>query len=178
MAITKGFVDQMGGSIEVETRQGEGTAITMRLRFPLASPEEHVHSPEEKPDFTGTRLLLAEDNPVNQEIAVMLLTHEGFQIDCVGDGQAAVDAVIQAGPGVYAAVLMDIQMPVMDGYAATRAIRALDDPALRGLPIIAMTANAFHEDQAAAREAGMQGHIAKPLDVDKMLETLRSVLQG
>jgi len=145
MAISKGFVDKMDGSIEVDTRQGEGTAITMRLMFRPAEPENRSpasDAPGEKTDFTGLRLLLAEDNPVNQEIAVMLLTHEGFQIDCVGDGQAAVDAVARAEPGAYAAVLMDIQMPVMDGYAATRAIRALDDPARRAVPIVAMTANA------------------------------------
>ena len=107
----------------------------------------------------------------------MLLSHEGFLVDRVEDGQAAVEAVGRAEPGTYAAVLMDIQMPVMDGYAAARAIRALDDPARACIPIIAMTANAFQEDQQAALEAGMQAHIAKPLDRNKMLDTLRHVLQ-
>ena len=179
MAITKSFVDRMGGTIKVDSRQGEGTTITMRLRLPLA-PAEHAEPDAEKDapfDFSGIRLLLAEDNQINQEIAVMLLSHEGFLVDCVEDGQAAVDAVCQADPGTYAAVLMDIQMPVMDGYTAARAIRALEDPARAGVPIIAMTANAFQEDQQAALEAGMQGHIAKPLDINKMRETLRQVLQ-
>lgn len=179
MAITKSFVDQMGGEIEVDTHEGEGTAITMRLRFPTAASSEPDEQPEQEtpPELSGARLLLAEDNPINREIAVMLLTHEGFVIDSVGDGKAAVDAVIKAEPDTYAAVLMDIQMPVMDGYEATRTIRALDDPSRSAIPIIAMTADAFREDQQAAREAGMQGHIAKPLDLKKMLDTIRSVLQ-
>ena len=179
MAITTSFVDRMGGTIEVNTRQGEGTTITMRLRFPLA-PAAHTRSEMAKDtpiDFSGVRLLLAEDNQINQEIAVMLLSHEGFLVDRVEDGQAAVEAVGRAEPGTYAAVLMDIQMPVMDGYAAARAIRALDDPARACIPIIAMTANAFQEDQQAALEAGMQAHIAKPLDRNQMLDTLRHVLQ-
>ena len=180
MAITKNFVDQMGGTIEVDTRQGEGTAITMRLRFPLADPEKQPAAQAEKDaqtDFSGIRLLLAEDNPINQEIAALLLSHDGFLVDCVNDGQEAVDAVIQAEPGTYAAVLMDIQMPVMNGYTAARSIRSLDDPMRAGIPIIAMTADAFQEDQQEAKDAGMQGHIAKPLELDSMLATIRRVLE-
>jgi signal transduction histidine kinase/CheY-like chemotaxis protein len=179
MAITKNFVDTMGGTIDVDTRQGEGTAITMRLNFPLTAPadETDVQAEEEiRPDFSGMRVLLAEDNPINQEIATLLLTHEGFLVDCVNDGQAAVDAIVRAEPGTYAALLTDIQMPVMDGYTATRAIRALDDPGRAEIPIIAMTADAFHEDQQEALNAGMQGHIAKPLEVNRMRDTLRRVL--
>ena len=97
-------------------------------------------------------------------------------MDCAEDGQAAVDAIVQAEPGTYDAVLMDIQMPVMDGYQATRTIRALDDPVRAGVPIVAMTADAFQEDQKKAYDAGMQGHIAKPIDVKQMLDTLKSVL--
>ena len=179
MAITKCFVDAMGGTICVKTQKGEGTTLTMRLCFQAAAPDVQPDTEtgeKPRPDFSGIRLLLAEDNAINQEIATMLLTHEGFLVDCVGDGQAAVDAVMQADPGTYAAVLMDIQMPVMDGYQATRTIRALDDPARAGIPILAMTADAFHEDQTAAQEAGMQGHIAKPVDLDQMLTTLERVL--
>ena len=180
MAITKSFVDRMGGNIEVKTRQGEGTTLVMRLCFPMAEPEARPDtetSGELHTDFSGLRLLLAEDNPINQEIAVMILSHEGFLIDCVEDGKAAVDAVAKAEPGTYDAVLMDIQMPVMNGYQAARAIRALNDPVKAGIPIVAMTADAFQEDQKAAQDAGMQGHIAKPLDLNAMLETLKQVLR-
>ena len=180
LAITKHFVDRMGGTIEVETEKGKGTALTMRLRFQAAVPDEHPDTEKEREahaDFSGVRLLLAEDNLINQEIEIMLLSHAGFLVDCVGDGKAAVDAVIQAEPGTYSAVLMDIQMPVMDGYEATRAIRALDDPVRAGIPIVAMTANAFQEDQQAAQDAGMQGHIAKPIDVKQMMATLEQILR-
>ena len=180
MAITKCFVDKMGGTIDVKTQKGEGTTLTMRLRFQTAAPDEEPGAEtkkENRQDFSGIRLLLAEDNLINQEIATMLLTHEGFTVDCVEDGKAAVDAVMQAAPGTYAAVLMDIQMPVMNGYQAARAIRALDDPARSGIPILAMTADAFQEDQKAALDAGMQGHIAKPVDLQQMLAALEQVLR-
>ena len=180
MAITKSFVDKMGGTIEVKTQKGQGTALTMCLCFQTAVPDERSDPETEKEVhtcFSGVRLLLAEDNLVNKEIATMLLSHEGFIVDCVEDGKAAVDAVMQAEPGTYSAVLMDIQMPVMDGYQAARAIRKLDDPARAGIPIVAMTADAFQEDQEAALDAGMQGHIAKPVDLKQMMATLEQVLR-
>ena len=180
MAITKCFVDRMGGTISVETQKGEGTTLIMRLRFQTAAPDEHPDAETEQEshtDFSEVRLLLAEDNLINQEIAVMLLSDEGFTVDCVEDGKAALDAVMQAEPGTYSAVLMDIQMPVMNGYQAARAIRALDDPARAAIPIVAMTADAFQEDQQAAMDAGMQGHIAKPVDLKQMMETLEQVLR-
>ena len=124
------------------------------------------------------RLLLVEDNAINMEIARMILTQAGFMLDTAEDGNVALDTIAQSQPGDYDAILMDIQMPVMNGYEATRAIRALPDPALAGIPIIAMTANVFQEDVQAARNAGMDGHIAKPLDVEKMLSTLTQVLSG
>ena len=128
-------------------------------------------------DFTGRRLLLAEDNVINKEIAVMILQQMSFEVDTAENGQIALDMVASAEPGTYDAVLMDIQMPVMDGYTAARAIRALDDPARSGIPILAMTANAFHEDVQAAFDAGMQAHIAKPIDIGKLTDALKAVIK-
>ena len=127
-------------------------------------------------DFTGRRFLLAEDNAINMEIAVMILSQAGFTVETAENGKEALDMVASSSPGYYDAILMDIQMPVMDGYEAARAIRALDNPELAEIPIIAMTANAFKEDEQAAEQAGMQGHIAKPIDLQKMMETIRTVL--
>ncbi len=123
--------------------------------------------------FSGKRILLAEDNELNREIAAELLGEAGFQVECAENGQEARDMVARSAPGYYDLVLMDIQMPIMDGYAATRAIRALDDPALAGIPIIAMTANAFEEDKRRALEDGMNGHLAKPINIDEMMALLR-----
>ena len=178
MAITKGILDLMGGHIDVSTRQGEGTEFTLTLVLPLA--EEHVAagtgSRQQKADFRGVRLLLAEDNAINQEIALTILRQAGFEVETAVNGKQAVEMVEASSPGYYAAVLMDIQMPVMDGYTAARQIRALEDPELASVPILAMTANAFREDVEAAAGAGMNGHIAKPLDVDAMMETLENTV--
>ena len=184
LAITKQIVDLMGGTIEVITAPGSGTDFIVRLKFRLARPEDLAENREDVPeapaaavfDFAGKRVLLVEDNDINREIALMLLEQSGFMVETAENGQVAVDRVRQSQPGHYDAILMDIQMPVMDGYEATRAIRALEDEALASIPILAMTANAFKEDEEAAAAAGMQAHIAKPLDVDKMLTTLKEVL--
>ena len=122
------------------------------------------------------RILLAEDNELNQEIAVAILEEAGFTVEVAENGQIAVDMVRQSKPGYDSVVLMDVQMPVMDGYAATRAIRALDDPELASVPILAMTANAFEEDRRDALNAGMNGHIAKPIQIEKLFELLDSIL--
>ncbi len=187
LAITKSVVDLMGGTIEVLTSPGNGTEIIIRLRLRLADEREVEEvvggalagsaAPADDVDFTGKRLLLVEDNAINMEIAVMILTQQGFEVDTAENGQEAVDVIAASEHGYYDAVLMDIQMPVMDGYAATRAIRALDDEELAGIPILAMTANAFKEDEDAAFEAGMQAHIAKPVDVNVLVKTLASVLR-
>ena len=185
MSITKSIIDLMGGTIEVMTAPGSGTEIIIRLK--LRPAEEKDLPAEEGPayaeaaaepviDFSTKRLLLVEDNPVNSEIAQMILEQAGFKVETAENGQVAVDKVSAAEPGWYDAVLMDVQMPVMDGYEATRIIRRLADKRLAGIPILAMTANAFKEDELAAKEAGMQAHIAKPIDVGVMMKTLTAVL--
>ncbi len=189
MSITKSIVDLMGGTIDVLTAPGSGTTIIIRIKLKLAEAND-IRSPEEKEekaentvseeetevDFTGKRLLLVEDNEINMEIATMLLSQAGFIVDRAENGKTALDMVSSSQPGTYDLILMDIQMPVMDGYEATRAIRSLDNPALAGIPILAMTANAFKEDEQAAERAGMQGHIVKPIDIQKMMDTIRKVL--
>ncbi len=179
MAITKKFVEMMDGTILVRTAQDQGTTFTIRLRFPLAKRED-VHTPEdtaaeEKPDFSGVRLLLAEDNPINSEIATMILTQEGFTVDVAENGRIAVEMVEAADEGTYQAVLMDIQMPVMNGYDATRRIRALSGSRSE-IPIIAITANTFENDRAEAFDAGMNAHVSKPFNPDELIATLASFI--
>lgn len=188
LSITKRIVDLMGGTIEVITSPGNGTELVIRVRLKLAEaadlPREESTAEEPAPDgdapvdFNGRRLLLVEDNQINMEIASMILTQMGFEVETAENGRIAVDRVSASEPGYYDLVLMDIQMPVMDGYTATRTIRALDNPARAGVPIVAMTANAFAEDVQAAMDAGMQAHIAKPVDIAVLHRTLEEVLRG
>ncbi|MBQ9486434.1 MAG: response regulator, partial [Selenomonadaceae bacterium] len=180
MAITKSIVDMMGGDIKVITAPKQGTEFVINVSFKLtATPiEETAETSDEGQElnFEGMRLLLVDDIEVNREIAVMILEMAGFVVDTAENGKEAVEKVAASKAGDYAAVLMDIQMPVMNGYEAARAIRELDDKDLAAVPIIAMTANAFSEDVQAAKDAGMNDHIAKPLDVPKMMETLKKIL--
>ena len=138
--------------------------------------ENSGHKQEEAALHHTGKLLLAEDIEMNQEIAVAILENAGFQVDVAENGQIAVDMLENSQPGYYQAVLMDIQMPVMDGYEATKAIRNLKNDRLSSIPIIAMTANAFIEDQKAAIMSGMDGHIAKPIDIEALFKTLDSLL--
>ncbi|MBQ7516135.1 MAG: amino acid permease [Schwartzia sp.] len=183
MSITKSIIDLMNGSIDVETAPGKGTEFIIQVAFVLDTADETeaeaaaTATPAEI-DFSQIKLLLVDDLDVNREIAAMLLMGAGFEIETAVNGQDALDKVRAAHPGDYAAVLMDIQMPVMNGYEATKAIRRLSDPGLSCIPIIAMTANAFSEDVQNAKDAGMNAHIAKPLDVSKMIATLTEVLQA
>ena len=128
-------------------------------------------------DFSGRRLLLVEDNAINMEIAKEILSRMGFEIETAENGQIALDVVSKSSPDHYDAVLMDIQMPVMDGYAATRVIRSLKDRKLADIPILAKTANAFKEDEEAAMEAGMNGRIAKPIDIQDLTDKLKSAMK-
>ena len=178
LSITKSIVELMEGTIDVSSASGKGTEFVIGLTLPLAeAPEEAAaEAAPEKVDFESLRILLAEDNEINREIAGMLLTQFGCTVEHAVNGQEALDMVEGSEPGYYDLVLMDIQMPVMDGYEATKRIRGLPDRELAQIPIIAMTANAFREDEKAAGEAGMDAHIAKPLDVQKMLQTIAEVL--
>ena len=179
LAITKSIVDMMGGTIAVRTEKGKGTEFTITVGFPYAEPEEQIRTGgEDEISFEGMRALLVEDNMINMEIAQMLLHQEGFLIETAENGKIALEMTAASSPGYYDVILMDIQMPVMDGYTAAQAIRGLPDARLAGIPIIAMTANAFQEDIKKAEEVGMNGHIAKPLDIPGMRATLQHVLKN
>ena len=175
--------------IEEEAREAGVTAFCSKplfmseLRSVLAKPFMTTQEqPEQKQqdaasDFSGKRVLLAEDNELNQMIAEAILTENGFRVEIVGDGAEAVQKVKAAPAGYYDAILMDIQMPNMDGYEASKQIRALEDKQKAAVPIVAVTANAFEEDRKNALEAGMNGHLAKPYDIPAMLETLKNLLR-
>jgi len=179
LAITKSIIDMMGGSITVRTEKGRGTEFTITADFPLTEPEEKGCTGEgEEISFEGMRALLVEDNMINMEIAQMLLEQAGFLVETAENGEIALEMTAASGHGYYDVILMDIQMPVMDGYTATQAIRNLPDTGLAGIPIIAMTANSFQEDIKKAGEVGMNGHIAKPLDIPSMKATLQHVLKN
>ena len=183
MAITKSLVNLMGGTIAVETEQGKGTEFIIRVGFPLAEEEPEAETDEEskvvkqQADFRNKRMLLVEDNVINREIAQMILMELGFKVETAEDGKIGLDKVAASAPGYYDGVLMDIQMPVMNGYESTKAIRALPDPELSRIPIIAMTANAFAEDIQHVLDVGMNGHIAKPINIPDMVATLRECLK-
>ncbi|MBQ6385053.1 MAG: response regulator [Lachnospiraceae bacterium] len=180
MAITKNIVELMDGRIGLVTAPGEGTEAIVSLSFPFASENisaDAVRRTDDRPErFNGERILLAEDMEVNRELAVMLLNAMGLEVTCAVNGQEAVELVSQAPAGYYSAVLMDIQMPVMNGYEAARAIRQLPETSDCGVPIIAMTANAFSEDVRKALDAGMNGHVSKPVDPKHLMQTLREVI--
>ena len=185
MAITKNIVDMMGGTIEVESQKGVGTEFIIRLELRLQAEARVANEDGTKQhgqaeggtEFAGKRLLLAEDNELNREIACMLLSKYGFVIDTAENGQEAVDLVAASAPDYYDLVLMDIQMPVMDGHEATRRIRNLEDKELAKVPVVAMTANAFDEDRKAAKECGMNGFISKPINMQEVVQALRMCLQ-
>ena len=184
MAITKNIVDMMKGDIQVESEPGVGTTVTVDLSLRLCDGHgeaDPVSSAGRRPEPAGRgshtgRILLAEDNELNQEIAVAILEEAGFSVEVAENGQVAVEKLAEKGPGYYRLVLMDIQMPVMDGYHAAEAIRAMEDRELAAIPIIAMTANAFEEDKQEALRRGMNGHIPKPIDVGLLLDTLDEIL--
>lgn len=177
LPIVKSLIEQMGGTIQVESTQGVGTKFTVDLTLTLASREEVYSSPEalaeaEHAKLRGRRILLAEDNELNAEIAIELLGEKGLLIERAADGEECCTMLAQAPEGYYDLVLMDIQMPRMNGYEAAAKIRGMADVKKAGIPIIAMTANAFAEDRQAALDIGMNAHVAKPIDMAVLLPTL------
>jgi CheY-like chemotaxis protein len=179
MAITKQFVEKMGGTIQVESKQGQGSCFTVELEFDI--DQEKKAEPIDVPDeisVKGMRVLLVEDNELNIEIAQELLEDEEVQVTTAENGQIAVDTFTQAPPDTFDAILMDVMMPVMNGLDATRAIRASNHPEAKTIPIIAMTANAYAEDVSASLAAGMNEHIAKPIDFDRLFTVLNQYRKG
>lgn len=196
MAITKNIVDMMNGSIEVKSKQNVGTEVIVSFTFCLCSEVKEsqaipelknrkqlvVNTDEEKgigektANLQTGRILLVEDIEINQEIAVTILEEAGYCTEVAENGQIAVDMLKSSEPGYYQIVLMDIQMPKMNGYDATKAIRDLENKELASIPIIAMSANAFEEDKQEALKCGMNGHIAKPIDIKNLFDTLNEIL--
>ncbi len=174
MTIVKNLVEQMGGTISVTSKEGEGSEFVVVLSFEIAYPpvSEPVKEEETEKSIKGLRLLMAEDNELNAEIAQMLLGDEGAEVIVVTNGKEAVDTFKSNPEGTFDVILMDIMMPVMDGLAATKAIRELDRPDAKTIPIIAMTANAFAEDAKKCLDAGMNEHIAKPFDIGKLKDAI------
>lgn len=197
MTIAKEIVDQMGGTISVDSRRGVGTRFTVRIAFRL---QQNCGQPREKQDaisrlqadarifhpvdrkedasLSGRRVLLVEDNLLNREIAAEILRDEGIEVDMAEDGEKALYRMQRCNPGTYDLILMDIQMPNMDGYQAARSIRRLYDPVNRAVPIIAMTANAFEDDRQKAEDSGMDGYISKPVETSALFYMMRKLIRS
>ena len=180
MAITKSVIDLMGGSISVESATGKGTRFEVVLEFPIDTEADTVQKAQALPEeeeatspLSGMKFLCAEDNAINAEILQMLLETKGASCTICPNGQEIVDAFASVKPGDYDMILMDIQMPVMDGLEATRRIRSGENPLGRIIPILAMTANAFLEDMQKSREAGMDEHLSKPVDIAALEQTVK-----
>lgn len=176
LAVVKKLVDERGGTIQVDSARGQGTRFRVVLPMMPSEAEPEAALPDAAASIAGRRLLVAEDNELNREIAVYLLQEAGAMVDQAADGKEAVEMFAASAPGTYDAVLMDVMMPELDGLSATRAIRGMDRPDAQ-LPIIAMTANLFDEDVAACLAAGMDAHIPKPLEAGQMIRTIAEWLE-
>lgn len=176
LAVVKKLVDERGGTIQVDSARGQGTRFCVVLPMMPSEAEPEAALPDAAASIAGRRLLVAEDNELNREIAVYLLQEAGAVVDQAADGKEAVEMFAASAPGTYDAVLMDVMMPELDGLSATRAIRGMDRPDAQ-LPIIAMTANLFEEDVAACLAAGMDAHIPKPLEAGQMIRTIAEWLE-
>lgn len=179
LAISKNIIDMMGGDIAVRSEKGKGTEFTIEVPMEIAA-EPALQATQtvsvDSCDCTGRRILLVEDNAINTEVAMMLLESRGFVVDTAENGIQALETFGRSPAGYYAAVLMDIMMPLMDGLTAASNIRRLDRPDAAHVPIIAMTANAFDSDRRKSKAAGMNEHLSKPIDVDHLFEVLARLL--
>ena len=176
LSISSRLVQMMGSSIQLESEPGKGSKFSFTVSLEIGESEEKETKKEEI-SFAGHRILIVEDNELNAEIAQSLLEERGFEVDCVHDGAQAVARIESTEPDTYDVILMDIMMPVMDGLEATRTIRGMDRPDCRTIPIIAMSANAFDDDLKKSVECGMNGHLAKPVEVEKLYQMIHATLQ-
>ena len=179
MSISKKLVEKMGGTITFESEEGAGTTFVIRIPFKI---DLDVDKSKEQKDLSektikGLHILLAEDNELNMEIAEFMLQNEGAEVTKAWDGQEAVKIFEKSRSGEFDVILMDIMMPVMNGYEAAKMIRSLDKEDAKAIPIIAMTANAFAEDRIRAKEAGMDEHVAKPVDVELLIKVIHRLVE-
>ena len=176
MPITKKLIEKMGGTIKFESEKNVGTTFMVQLPFLISADMKQAESQEDDVSIEGLRILLAEDNELNMEIAEFMLQNEGAVVTKTWNGQEAVEIFEKSRPDEFDVILMDIMMPVKNGYEAAKMIRSMDREDAKTIPIIAMTANAFTEDRIKAKEAGMDEHVAKPVDVELLIKVIHRLV--
>ena len=178
LSVVRKLVDRLGGQIEVQSEKGKGTRFSVTLPLHIGhAPAAEAALPDAPPSLAGLHLLVAEDNDLGREIAVQLLSDSGASVTEAEDGEQALSLFSAAPEGAFDAILMDVQMPILNGYETTKKIRQMEDRKKAEIPILAMTANAFEEDRKRSMEAGMNGHVAKPLDMQEILKTIVDCIQ-